>query len=513
MVDDMGYSDPGCYGGEVETPHVDALAADGLRFTEFHNASRCCPTRASLMTGLYPHQVGLAKNGQSLTRDGVTIAEALRPAGYQTAMVGKWHLSYTPTVRDHLKWVNHQIEAGPFAPLETYPVNRGFDKHYGIIWGVIDYFDPFSLVDGTEPVKEVPEDYYITDAITDKALEYLDEFTRGRRARRPFFLYVAHCAPHWPLHALPEEIEKYEGTYQPGWERIRRARYERMVEMGLFDRRSTPLPPLTGGGDWDKLSEKEKAYQAHNMAVHAAMIDRVDQGIGRIMRRLKEAGRFDNTMVLFLSDNGASPEIPRKPGYDRPSQTRDGRPIRYAGQFERAGPETTYGSIGPQWASVANTPFRYWKKESFEGGNCTPLVVHWPAGLKTRPGSITNHVGHVLDVMPTCLEVAGAEYPGEYNGHRILPLEGTSLVPVFEGKQAQSHDVLFWEHMGGRAVRSGDWKLVALEKQPWELYDLARDRTETRNLARDRPEKVSEMEALWNGWAKKVGIQGLNDHF
>ena len=508
MADDMGFSDAGCYGGEIQTPNLDKLAANGLRFTQFYNCARCCPTRASLMTGQYPHKVGLAQNGRSLTRNGITIAEALKQAGYNTAMAGKWHLSFTPTLKDnklHQKWLDHQYDPGqPFAPLDTYPVNRGFDRHYGVVWGVIDHFDPFSLVDGAEAVEKVPEDFYFTDAVNAKSVEYIHELSKSDK---PFFLYVAHCAPHWPLHARPEDIEKYKDTYTGGWEILRRDRYRRMLKMGLFKKENTPLPPIQDRGrKWDQLSEEEKRFQAAKMSVHAAMVDRVDQGIGQIVETLEQTGQLKNTIIFFLIDNGASPEVPTRPGYDRSAQTRDGRRIRYKGVYE-PGSETTYTGIGPAWASASNTPFRYWKKESYEGGCHTPLVVHWPGGLKARSGSITEEVGHAIDIMPTCLELAGAPYPAEYRDHVLTPLDGKSLAPLLTGRPRKGHERLFFEHMGGRAVRSGNWKLVALKDESWRLYDLAEDRTETNDLAAEFPERVQSMSRAWEQWAKDVGLK------
>jgi arylsulfatase A-like enzyme len=508
MADDMGFSDAGCYGGEIHTPNIDKLAGDGLRFMQFYNCARCCPTRASLMTGQYQHKVGLARNGRSLTRNGITIAEALKPAGYNTAMAGKWHLSSTTPLPDkklHQKWLDHQYDPGrPFAPLETYPVNRGFDKHYGVIWGVIDHFDPFSLVDGTEAVPEVPDDYYFADAITDKSVEYIRQFSQSNK---PFFLYVAHCASHWPLHARPEDIEKYKDTYKDGWEKLRRDRYERMLKMGLFQKENTPLPPIQDRGrKWDHLSQEEKAFESAKMSVHAAMVSRVDHSVGRIVEALKQAGQLNNTVIFFLSDNGASPEVPTRPGYDRSSQTRDGRTIHYQG-VTQPGPETTYTSIGPPWASASNTPFRYWKKESYEGGCHTPLVVHWPAGLKASPGSTTEEVGHVMDLMPTCLELAGVGYPAQYLGHKLTALDGKSLVPFLTRGRKVSRGSLFFEHEGGRAVRIGDWKLVALANEPWRLYNLANDRTETNDLASRYPERAASMKRQWQQWAVEVGLK------
>lgn len=512
LADDMGFSDAGCFGGEIATPNLDHLSANGLRFTQFYNCARCCPTRASLLTGQYPHTVGLARNGRSLTRNGITIAEALKEAGYNTAMAGKWHLSRTTPLRtaeDHQKWLDHRYDPElPFAPLDTYPARRGFDRHYGVVWGVIDHFDPFSLVDGVTPVTTVPQDYYFTDAITDKAIEYLNEFGKSEK---PFFLYVAHCAPHWPLHARPEDIAKYKAVYTGGWERLRKDRFERQLKMGLFRTDNTPLPPVQDGGTkWDRLSEAEKAYQARKMAVHAAMIDRVDQSTGRIIRALDKSGQLDNTLIFFLSDNGTSPEVPRGPGYDRSSRTRDGRAMKYQNiEVEELGSETSYTGVGLPWASASNTPYRYWKQESFEGGCHTPLIVHWPKGLKASPGSMTGQLGHVMDILPTCLELGGLSYPNSFRAHNLTPVEGKSLLPILQGKRGEGHDRLFFEHEEGRAARIGDWKLVAYSrtKNKWELYNVAEDQTETMDLADKHPQRVTAMAAEWEEWAQRVGLE------
>jgi arylsulfatase A-like enzyme len=509
LLDDLGYSDLGCYGGEIHTPNIDRLAAGGLRFSRFYNASRCCPTRAALLTGLYPHQVGLAHNGRNLTRDGATIAELLRAAGYQTAMVGKWHLSETvplngkPASLEHFGWLNHQAQRDrSFADIASYPVNRGFERHYGTIWGVVNYFDPFSLVDGTEPVKSVPDDYYYTDEITAKSVEFVRLMAREAR---PFFLHVAHCAPHWPLHARPEDINRYRATYRQGWHALRDTRYRRQVDMALINPATHPLPKLIGHGrDWDQLDAEEREHESSLMAVHAAMVDRVDQGIGTIIQTLKDTDRYENTIIFLLSDNGASPERYKEPGFDRASATRDGRPISYLGRF-KPGPETTWGYIGSFWANALNTPFRYWKAESFEGGCHTPLVVHWPGGLEHLHGSTTDQIGHVIDLMPTCLELAGVEYPGQYGGHELKPLEGRSLAPILHGRPGHGHRALFFEHEGGRAVHVDDWKLVARAGGAWELYHLAEDATETRNLAGSEPRRVAELTRLWRAWALRVG--------
>ena len=511
MLDDLGYSDLGCYGGEIRTPNINALAKNGLRFTRFYNCARCCPTRASLLTGVYQHQVGLEQNGRSLTRDGVTIAEVLKDAGYQTAMAGKWHLSETYVIKPaakHQRWLDHRVfpKKQPFGPPDSYPTRRGFDKFYGIIWGVVNYFDPFSLVDGDKPVADVPKDYYITDAITQHAVKSI----RDAKKDRPLFLYVAHCAPHWPLHARPEDIAKYKDVYTDGWFALRQQRYKRQVAMGLIDPKTHPLPPLMGGRrGWKQLSKNEREMQAAKMRVHAAMVDRADQGIGEIIKELKNTGRFKNTAIFILADNGASPEVPRRPGYDRNDFTRDGRKIRYS-RFKPAevGSQTTYTGIGPRWANAANTPFRYWKKESFEGGMHTPFIVHWPAGLKLVPGSKTDRVGHVMDLMPTCLDLAKRKYPKNFAGKKVTPREGYSLLPILRTGDRDGHQALYFEHTGGKAVIAGGYKLVQpTRSKRWELYDFNKDRTETKNLASDKPAQVRKMTAMWQAWAKRVGVK------
>ncbi|MBM3458755.1 MAG: arylsulfatase [Armatimonadetes bacterium] len=508
LADDLGYSDLGAYGGEIRKPNLDRLAQNGLRFTQFYNAARCCPTRAALLTGQLPHRVGLARNGQSLTRNGLTLAEGLQAAGYQTGMVGKWHLSETWQLPDpalHQKWVDHRHDPHrPFGPLESYPTRRGFERFYGIIWGVVNHFDPFSLVEGETPVATVPRDYYLTDAITRKGVEAIRAFGRHDR---PFFLYVAYTAPHWPLHARPEEVRRYRSRYQAGWEALRRERYARQVRFGLFDPDRAPLPPLTAEGPaWEALPAAEREWEAARMAVHAAMVDRMDQGIGRLVAELDGAGELENTLLLFLSDNGASPELPARPGYDRTAQTRDGRPMRYRDPAE-PGSEASYVGIGPGWASALNTPFRYWKRESFEGGACTPLIAHWPAGLKTAAGSLTDEVGHVTDFLPTLLEVAGAAYPTQYRGQRLTPPDGASLLPILRGERRPPPRELFFEHDGGRALRQGDWKLVAeRDSDTWKLFHLGRDRTETKDRAGDHPRRVREMAARWETVARELGV-------
>lgn len=515
LADDLGYSDLGCYGGEIKTPNLDNIANNGIRFTQFYNISRCCPSRASLLTGLYNHSAGIGhmttyQDDQAykghIGKNAVTIAEVLKSAGYRTAMAGKWHVSNTitqPTPEGQLKWLSHQEQHPLFSPIDQYPTNRGFEKYYGTIWGVVDFFDPFSLVEGTSPVKNVPKDYYHTDAINDKAASYIREMANGDQ---PFFLYVAHNAPHWPLHALPEDIEKYKNTYTKGWEAIREERYNRMAKMGLIDPNVTKLSPRHPATmSWESNPHKE--WDAHAMAVHAAMIDRMDQGIGRILKALKETGKLENTIIIFLSDNGASAELCERygPGFDRPGATRDGKTVSYAkDKSVLPGPQTTFFSIGPDWANVANTPFRLWKSQSMEGGIHTPMIVSWPAGIK-KPGSI-NHkrVGHIMDFMPTFIELAGAKYPQEYNGNKILPLDGKSFAATLKGKHDEGHKTLFNEHEGSKYVRHDGWKLVMAQGQKeWSLYDMRTDPTELNDLASQFPDKVHALSTMWDQWAKE----------
>lgn len=512
LADDMGFSDLGCYGGEVNTPNINYLAQNGIRYRQFYNTSRCCPTRASLLTGLYNQQAGIGKMTDAedepgyighITDNAVTLAEVLKSAGYHTAMSGKWHVSNTngqPNAQDQMAWLNHHKDFGDFSPISQYPTSRGFEKFFGTIWGVVDFYDPFSLVSGTKPIKTVPKNYYHTDAINDTAVAYIKGYAKSLK---PFFLYVAENAPHWPLMAKPEDIAKYKDTYKAGWQAIREARYKRMVKLGLIDPAKTKLSDRWKGDlQWENNPDKE--WDAMAMAVHAAMIDRMDQGIGRIIKTLKETGQLDNTLIVFLSDNGASAEncAAYGPGFDRPNETRNGRKIVYATKKEALpGPETTYSSIGPRWANVANTPYEYWKAESYEGGIHTPMIAFWPKGITANRGGFNDHVGHVMDFMSTFVELAGAKYPKTYKGHNIPPTTGISLVPGFKGKHSPGHEDLFNEHFGARYARSGNWKLVSLSDDTiWHLYDLSQDKTETTDLKSKYPEKVHQLDSLWHTW-------------
>lgn len=510
MVDDMGYSDLGCFGGEIHTPNLDGLANNGMRFTQFFNAGRSCPSRAALMTGLYAQQAGIMAMGQSLNTECVTIPEVLKTAGYHTAMTGKWHLSLTQGIgnnADQMAWLSHQntFNNRPFAPIETYPCNRGFDEHWGTIWGVVNHFDPFSLVHNEEPIytDAIPSDFYSTDFITDKTIDLIDDLSAKEE---PFFMYVAYNAPHWPLHAKPEDIKKYDGMYDEGWDVMREKRYARMVELGLISPEQTPVSRNESGRLWENETDKE--FQAANMEVHAAMIDCVDQGVGRIIQKLKETGEYDNTIIIFSSDNGASSENYGIGEFDRHDRTRDGQMVTH--DSRTPGDQLSYNYLGTGWAGAINTPFRYWKAESFHGGIAAPTIVHWPAGMKSGKGSIVNEPCHFIDIMPTCIALAGAEYPSTYNGHSIKPLaaEGRSLLPLISGEgEWNGERTLFWEHENGRAVRVGNWKMTSLRNGGWQLFDLSTDYSETNNVAAEYPDKVREMKTLWNNWAKSVGLK------
>jgi len=485
MADDMGYSDIGCYGGEIRTPNLDRLAAGGLRFSQFYNAARCCPTRASLLTGLYPHQAGIgdmvgnrgypAYQGYLNDRC-LTIAEALKPAGYHTLMAGKWHVGER---RPH------------------WPTDRGFDRYFGLISGAANYFDISKtkakgvvrqMARGDQPYQPPQEGFYMTDAFTDHAVQFLDEQGRDEK---PFFLYLAYTAPHWPLHALPEDIARYKGTYLKGWDALRAERHERMVKMGLLSARWPMSPRDPENQPW--AAEKDQELMDLKMAVYAAQIERMDRGIGRVLDKVRQLGQEGNTLVLFLADNGGCHEGgPR--GFDNRN---NGLP---------PGGVDSYMSYGQSWAHLSNTPFRRYKHWVHEGGIATPLIAYWPGVIQSQ-GKITHEVGHIVDIMATCVDVAGAGYPATHHGQTLTPLAGRSLRPIFENGRRRGHEALFWEHEGSRAVRQGQWKLVATAGRPWELYDLEADRTELTDLAARQPEKVAELKALYENWAQRCGVQ------
>ncbi len=504
MADDMGFSDLGCYGGEVLTPNLDRLAHNGLRFTHFYNAARCCPSRASLLTGLYPHQTGLGHMTSvdyglpgyraDLNEQCVTIAEVLRMEGYHTYMSGKWHVTQSI------------FEDGD---RNNWPLQRGFDRFYGTLIAAGSFWDPLTLMKDNESIN--PEgDYYYTEAISENAVGFIEESEPGD----PFFLYVAYTAPHWPIHARQEIIDTYSGWFSAGWEQLRRERYERMLDMGILDT-DWQLSPGDSekSGEWEDAPNKE--WEERRMEVYVAMIDHVDRGVGEILDVLEKKGELENTLIFFLSDNGGEDLEHRNGEIGNsgrpwnimvyvPLKTRDGREV-IAGDIPGVmpGPDDTYQGYG-QWANLSNTPFRKYKTYVHEGGISTPFIVHWPEGLSAR-NEWREQPAHIIDLMPTCLDAAGAEYPTEFHGNIITPVEGKSLLPVFENSEP-AHESLFWEHEGNRAVRKGYWKLVSEFPGTWELYNLESDRTELNNLAGQHPDKVMELEKLYNEWALRCNV-------
>ena len=499
MADDMGYSDIGAFGGEIQTPNLDRLAENGLRFTEFHNSPRCMPTRASLLTGQYPHRAGLGHMSADfgaigytgdLNTETVTMAEVLKTAGYKTYMSGKWHVT---------KHIGPWTAEPDRMSKDNWPIQRGFDRFYGTILGAGSFFDPNTLTNDSDPAPPVPPGFYYTDAINDSAATFI----RQHGEDTPFFLYVAHTAPHWPLHALEEDIAKYEGSYDGGWDALRQERYHRLIEMGLLDA-SWPLSEREEQvPSWQALSDEEQAWYARAMEVYAAQVDRMDQGIGRVLEARDQTGQIDNTLIVFLSDNGACAEV-LTDAWQGPylkRQTRAGRKITLGNTDHRVlpGPEETFMSYGRGWANASNTPFKLFKHYTHEGGISSPFIVHWPEGL-TQRGSMTPQRSQLIDLMATFVDVSGAAYPETFNGQAIAPMPGKSLVPVFQGGALEDRP-LFFEHEGNRAVYRGDWKLVARHDQPWSLYQIREDRTEMNDVAADHPDIVAALLERYEAWA------------
>lgn len=505
MADDMGYSDIGCYGSEIKTPNLDRLAANGLRFTQFYNTARCCPTRACLLTGLYPHQAGIGHMMNDRNLDGyrgdlnnscVTIAEALKTSGYATYMSGKWHIT---------RQVGHWSGNKNLTSKHNWPCQRGFDRFYGIIHGSASFFDPITLTRDNEPIEPESEKYYFTDAISDNASQFITDHTETK-TKTPFFCYVSYTAPHWPLHALPEDIERYKGRYDKGWDALRTERHQRMIRMGIVDKKWKLTPRDKNAPTWENA--KNKSWQARRMEVYAAQIDRMDQGIGRIVKTLEKTGQLHNTLIFFLADNGGCAEElgGKRKALHIPEKTRDGRPVQPGNKPElMPGPEETYQSYGLPWANASNTPFRRYKHWVHEGGVASPLIVHWPKHLRHK-NKFRKHPAHLIDIMPTTLAAANAPYPKDYKGNSITPLPGVSLLPAFDNKPL-NRKAIFFEHEGNRAVRYKNWKLVAKGPYgPWELYNLTKDRTETNNLTSAYPGKTLQLAKMWNDWAKRSNV-------
>ena len=494
MADDAGYSDFGCYGGEIETPVLDKLAANGLRFSQFYNTGRCCPSRAALLTGVYQHQAGmghmtkdrgLPSYSGTILPNVPTLAERLRQGGYRTMMTGKWHLGTEP---------------------KQSPIARGFDRFYGTRNFIDSYFtvlehcpvflDDKIVLPGTEtPVNHLHPDqeWYTTDVFTDYALHFMDEAFK-KHSNQPIFLYIAHNAPHFPLHAREEDTKKYRGRFRDtGWDKLRQQRYERMIELGLI-KKEWALSPADVP-KWDTYDAKLRDELDLKMALYSAIIDRMDQNIGRVIEKLRTAGRLDNTLFLFMVDNG----VPGTGVHDwRGLFAKNGRhPETRVDNYSEWGRRGGWSSSsGRGWANLSNAPFRMYKRYTHEGGVATPLIVHWPDGLKDQ-NTLRHSPGHIIDIAPTCLNAAGLSTKG---------MEGQTLLPVFTKDSTQPR-TLFWEHEGNRAVRQGDYKLVAQHNTPWELYNMRKDRNELHDLSRSMPQKAAELKKLYEAWAHRVGAK------
>ncbi|MCX7011570.1 MAG: arylsulfatase [Candidatus Sumerlaeota bacterium] len=482
LVDDMGFSDLGCYGSEIPTPNLDQLAANGLRFTQFYNTARCCPSRASVLTGLYPHQAGVGHMTEDageqypgyrgrLNDACVTIAEALHGAGYFTAMTGKWHVGQSHGV---------------------VPWERGFDRSLNSPAGGFYFPDGKKnrlflngqMVADDDPA--LPSNWYSTDLWTDFGVKFIDE---ALAAKQPFFLYLAYNAPHFPLQAPADEIARFRGKYMMGWDRLREQRHAKQIELGIMDKAwaLSPRPPEVKA--WEALSAEEKDRFDLIMAIYAAVVAHMDQGVGRLVAALRERGVLDDTLILFMSDNGGNAE-------SGPDGRTRGNPL--------GGVKSTV-YCGQSWATLENTPLRRYKHFNHEGGISTPLIVHWPAGFAAK-GELRSQPGHLIDIMATCVDAAGANYPAEHNGKPIQPMEGRSLRPAFANQPIQ-RDALFWEHEGNAAVRVGAWKLVRLGRGgAWELYNMKTDRTELHDLAAEQPDRVKELAAKWEAWAERAHV-------
>jgi arylsulfatase len=496
LVDDMGWSDIGPYGGEIPTPHLDALAARGVRFTQFYSTPRCSPTRASLLTGLYPHQAGMGhldtviRKGSvgttgRLNDRSVTIAEVLRDAGYFTAMSGKWHLGQnngSPPWQRGFERVLSLNAGGMFFPNQNF---QGGDDTL-----TSRAREPLYL-NGTPTPRDSAvfgQNWYSTYLWTEFGLKFIDE---ARAAKKPFFLYVPHNAPHFPLMAPANLIAKHRGKYAAGWDRLREARYARQTRMGLIDPRWPLSARDAASPAWDALSGEARERFDHQMAVYAAMVEAIDVSIGTLVEGLAARAALDNTMIVFLSDNGANAE--------------SGPDGRFNGD-PPGGPNSNL-YLGMNWATLSSTPFRRFKHFTHEGGIAAPLIVHWPRGIpESRRNTLEQQPAHLIDMMPTFIDATGAKYPSEYKGQAVQPMEGISLRPALAGGALGRTHSLFWEHEGNRAVRSGNWKLVSTYPNDWELYDMATDRVERNDLAASRPDVVKTLSAEWDAWARRTNV-------
>ena len=510
MVDDLGFSDLGCYGGEIDTPNIDSLAHNGLRFTQMYNGARCCPSRAALLTGLNPHQAGIGQmtadlghpSYQGYLNDNcVTIAEVMQQNGYATLMSGKWHAGggYDRRLRQH--WT-------PGDETHPLPTQRGFDQYFGLLEAADSYWNPKSLMLQDKLIDVETDDFHLTDAISSHAV---DQITGAVANNKPFFQYIAYTAPHWPLHAWEEDIARYEGKYMQGWDATRAARHEAQRSIGIVDDRQPISPRDEDAPPWEDIPNKR--YEDIRMAVYAAMIHQVDRGIGRIIDQLRQHKQLDNTCIMFLSDNGGCAELFQEDSdWPDPSQwetepTLDGQTVRVGDIPElRPGPDTTFQAVELPWANVSNTPFRLFKRWIHEGGVATPFIVHWPDKIK-QPAIVDNTPMHITDIAATTYDATGATYPTEFNENAITPLEGESFLPALLGNANwQRQKPIAVEHEGNRGIRIGDWKLVAEWNQPWELYNIPTDRTELHNLADSEPARVNAMQTAYTEWSQRASV-------
>jgi arylsulfatase A-like enzyme len=492
VADDLGFSDLGCYGGEIETPNLNRLASNGVRWTQFYTTARCCPSRAAILTGQYPHRVGVGHMvtdlGQpgyrgKLSENAATIAEVLRPAGYRTYMSGKWHVG-TPD-----------------------PTRHGFEQFYGTLISAQTFWDPSTylrLPPGSRTRSYNKDEFYGTDALTDYALEFLDN--ARQTPDHPWFLCLAYNSPHFPLQARRDDIAKYRDRYAAGWDALREERLARMKKLGVApaSTRLSPRSPFTNFGEtrkeenpaWGSLPAERRADLARRMAIYAAMVDRMDQNIGRITADLRSRGQLDNTVIVFLSDNGACAEWDPF-GFD--GRSGPDNTLHHGADLEKMGGPGTYHSAGSGWANASNTPWRMYKHYAHEGGISSPCIMHWPAGLK-RQGAIEPTPAHLIDLMPTIVEVSGSPYPRRLGSREILPMAGASLMPTLRGQKTPAR-TLYFEHEGARGVREGRYKLTAVRDGPWQLYDIQEDRTEMQDLAGKKSKTVEALSKKWDAWA------------
>lgn len=478
MADDIGYSDLGCFGGEIETPNLDSLATGGLRFTNFYSENMCWVSRAALMTGIY-HKTSLYHS--RLHPQCITLPEALKNNGYQTRMSGKWHLAGHGSSPD-------------------YPVDKGFEKYYGILSGAASFFAPHGLTRNRTNIEQEyqTEDFYLTHAISDNAIDFIKQAEK----KKPLFLYVAYTAAHWPLHAFPEDIEHYRGRFSEGWDILRQKRLKKMKELGVIDPKVILSPRHSHVPAWK--DEPNKKWQERRMEVYAAQITAMDRGIGQIKKTLKEQNRLDNTLIIFMIDNGGCHveyEKTRKGNY-LPEKTRAGEPVLPGNDPNiMPGPENTYQSYGYGWANLSNTPYRLFKRFDHEGGIHTPMIAHWPKKI-TNQGKIVKRVSHLIDIMPTVLEATNTKIPDQVNHNKRIPMDGHSLLSSLLGSKQKGHQELYFDHSAGKAVRYGKWKLVKAFDQQWELYDLQADPNELNDLSEKYPEKVTEMKKRFRNWSE-----------